>query len=290
MEPQRDRSAHDEGASSLNGRNCAGRIYAQRVDVNRGRFAELVNAESPAPDRLAEAALIIAAAVAPETDVGFELDRLGALAASCSGADAQGLSDELFGSGRFAGNQGDYYDPRNSVLPDVLDRGLGIPITLAVLFIDIARRCGVVVEGVGMPGHFLTRSGGVFFDPFHGGIALDEAGCERIYQRLAGRPVSLPKGSLQATPEPMILQRMLWNLRSIAEGRGDGELRFRVLGLLNGFDEMALQVRMAWASALAERGQFGEAALAATAAADKAPDPASARLRAMAERWSARLN
>ena len=130
------------------------------MDSQRRRFAELVNAADPASDRLAEAALLIAAAVAPETDVDFELDRLGALAASCTGADAAALSDELFGSGRFAGNQGDYYDPKNSVLPQVLDRGLGIPITLAVLFIDVARRRGVTVEGVGMPGHFLTRSGG----------------------------------------------------------------------------------------------------------------------------------
>ena len=260
------------------------------MDDHRRRFAELVNVTDPGPDRLAEAALIISAAVAPETDVAFELDRLGALAASCTGTDAQAMSDELFGTGRFAGNPGDYYDPRNSMLPQVLDRGLGIPITLAVLFIDVARRRGIEVEGVGMPGHFLTRSGDVFFDPFHGGIALDESGCEQIYQRLAGRPVSLPKGALEPTPEPQILQRMLWNLRSIAEGRGDGELRYRVLGLLHGFDDISLQVRMAWASSLAERGQFGEAAVVAEAAAERAPEPSGERLRAMAERWSARLN
>ncbi len=260
------------------------------MDALRRRFAELVNEPDPGPDRLAEAALIIAAAVEPSTEVGFELDRLGALAASCTATDAGALSDELFGSGRFAGNQGDYYDAANSVLPRVLDRGLGIPITLAVLFIDVARRRDIIVQGVGMPGHFLTRSGDVFFDPFHGGIALDEAGCERIYQRLAGRPVSLPSGALDPTPEPVILQRMLWNLRSIAEGRNDGELRFRVLGLLQTFDDMSLQVRMAWASSLAERGQFGEAAIAAEAAAERAPEAASARLRAMAERWAARLN
>ncbi len=260
------------------------------MDAQRHRFGELVTTTTPADNRLAEGALLIAAAVVPETDIDFELARLAALAASCDGDTAAALSDELFGSGRFAGNQGDYYDPKNSVLPQVLDRGLGIPITLAVLFIDIARRRGVVVEGVGMPGHFLTRSGDVFFDPFHGGGALDEAGCQRIYQRLAGRPVVLPSGSLAPIAEPLILQRMLWNLRSIAEGRGDADLRFRVLGLLNGFEEMSLQVRMAWAVALSERGQFGEAAAVASTAATTAPAPAQQRLIGMAERWAARLN
>lgn len=243
-----------------------------------------------AADRLVRGAMIIAAALDPTIDVDYEVARVAALADSCTSTTAAGLAGELFGSGRFAGNAADYYDPRNSMLPAVIDRGLGIPITLAVLFIDVGRRRGVAIEGVGMPGHFLTCSGGAFYDPFHGGVELDEAGCEAVYQRLAGRPVALPPGSLAPTSEPMILQRMLWNLRSIAEGKGDADLRFRVLGLLHAFDEVPLQVHMAWASALAERGQFGEAAVVAEAAAAGAPKVAAERLLGMAAKWAARLN
>ena len=261
-----------------------------RVEHHRAEFALLVGPGPVPPDRLVRGAMIIAAALDPDLDVEFEVDRVAALAESCESTTASDLARELFGSGRFEGNHTDYYDPRNSMLPAVIDRGLGIPITLAVLFIDVARRRGIHVEGVGMPGHFLTRSENRFYDPFHGGLELDEAGCEALYQRLAGRPVSLPRGALAATTEPAILQRMLWNLRSIAEGKGDADLRFRVLGLLHAFDDVPLQVRMAWASALAERGQFGEAAAAADAAADEAPDAAAERLRSMAAKWSARLN
>jgi len=81
----------------------------------------------------------------------------------------------LFGRGRFSGNRRDYYDPRNSLLDQVLERQLGIPITLAIVAMEVGRRLGVPLSGVGMPGHFLVGSDGSYFDPFHQGR---DAGCQ----------------------------------------------------------------------------------------------------------------
>ena len=83
----------------------------------------------------------------------------------------------MFVTEGFNGNTTDYGDPRNSYLDDVLDRRLGIPITLSVVMIETARRCGLPAHGVGMPGHFLVGGGaGEWFDPFHQGARLDLAG------------------------------------------------------------------------------------------------------------------
>lgn len=260
------------------------------MEAHHDRFALLAAQPVIETARLAEGALLVATSVEPEIDIDHELARMQALSDGCEATDPAALALELFGSGRFAGNTANYYDARNSVLPQVIDRGLGIPITLAVVFIDIGHRRGMNIDGVGMPGHFLTRSGERFFDPFHGGMELDEAGCGELYARMAGRPVSLPRRALDPTPPTQILQRMLWNLRSIAEGKGDNAMRFGVLGMLAQFAETPLPVKMAWASALAERGQFGQAATVAEAAKSVAPATAADRLQAMADRWSARLN
>ena len=242
------------------------------------------------PGRLGEGALLVGTVVHPDLDVADGLASIDELANACVGADAASLALELFGSGRLRGNPGDYYDPENSVLPSVIERGLGIPITLSVLFIEVGRLRGLAVDGVGMPGHFLTSADGRFYDPFHGGIELDRSGCEQLYWRLAGRQVALPPQALEPVSTNAILSRMLWNLRSIAEGRGDDAMQHRVLELLSAFDDAPLQVRLSWATSLAGRGQFGAAAAVAEAAMVSAPESAQERLRTLAERWSARLN
>ena len=91
----------------------------------------------------------------------------------------------LFDGEGFCGNKEDYYDPRNSYLNEVLDRRTGIPITLSVLYMEIGNRLGLRIDGVGMPGHFLTKffhdGRYVFIDPFNRGETLDERGCrERL--------------------------------------------------------------------------------------------------------------
>src|SRR3546814_4479768 len=86
------------------------------------------------------------------------MGRLDALAAGVAEPTVEALTAHLFGVEAFAGDTDSYFDPRNSLLSDVLDRRLGIPITLAVVAIEVGRRCGVPLVGIGMPGHFLVRS------------------------------------------------------------------------------------------------------------------------------------
>ncbi len=135
--------------------------------MNEGlrEFGDLVRSPEPALD-LSRGALLIARIEHPELDSSRELARLDALAA-CSGASALGgprarlerLRAFLFEEERFRGNAENYYDPRNSCLNDVLDRKLGIPITLSVLMMEVGRRLGLSIFGVGLPGHFVGRAG-----------------------------------------------------------------------------------------------------------------------------------
>jgi len=254
-------------------------------------FERLVSAGSgEIAGHLDEGALRIAAAVDASVDIDHERGRLDGLAAELASTTVEALAIELFASGRFSGNGANYYEPENSLLPQVLDRKVGIPISLSVLFIEVGRRKGLDIQGVGMPGHFLTRSGNVWYDPFHAGGALDERGCEAVYQRLAGRPVALPQKSLAATPPAQILERMLWNLRSIADGRGDAALGRGVLALLSTFPNASLQVRMSWALAQAESGQFDGAAQTARDSAALASGDTKDRITRQANTWQARLN
>ncbi|NJM42319.1 MAG: hypothetical protein HC853_17075 [Anaerolineae bacterium] len=111
---------------------------------------------------------------------------------------ALGLAQFLFDTLGFSGNEQDYTDPRNSFLNDVIERRLGIPITLSVLFLEVARRVGVQAEGVGLPGHFIVRiqvgitdadnSFVLYLDPFHRGTLLSEEDCKaRVQQVTHGR-------------------------------------------------------------------------------------------------------
>src|SRR5690606_13265031 len=117
----------------------------------------------------------------------------------------------LFRSLGFAGDVEDYGNPRNSLLDSVLDRRRGIPITLAVVLIEVARRAGVALEGVGMPGHFLVRAAGdgeLFADPFHG-VVLDRAGCEKLFAALHGPRARFRDRFLDPVGPRAILARML---------------------------------------------------------------------------------
>jgi len=194
------------------------------VDVQE-RFRELVaGPESAIP--LDEAALLVAAADHP-VDVAAELDALDVLAHGLVGAatDPRSLAAALFGDGGFTGNAGDYGDPRNSYLDEVRRRRLGIPITLSVVMIEVGRRLGIPLVGIGMPGHFLvgagvdvgvdTGAGGhddaVYIDPFHGGECFDRAGARARFERLhPGAP--FVDRYLEPVGTRAVLARMLANL------------------------------------------------------------------------------
>ena len=121
----------------------------------------------------------------------------------------------------FAGNASDYYDPRNSFLNDVLDRKVGVPITLSIVYMEVARRLGLELEGISFPGHFLvklpTSDGAVVLDPYAGGVSLSaedlEARLNQLYGEL-GHKVSLDD-ALASAGKKEILLRMLRNLKAI---------------------------------------------------------------------------
>jgi len=173
------------------------------------RFATLVQGpESAIP--LDEAALWIAALDHP-VDVGAELGALDALADDLAADDAASLAHALFVERGFTGNVVDYGDPRNSYLDEVLRRRLGIPITLSVLMIEVGRRRGIGLAGVGMPGHFLVGSDDGFVDPFHAGAVLDAAGARRLFERShPGAPFA--EHYLDPVGSRAVLSRMLANL------------------------------------------------------------------------------
>ena len=182
-------------------------------ELARKRFAAAVDAPE-AEIRLDVAALCIAAHAHPGLDIDAWTGKLDELAAECSTATFSGLREYLFDAQRFIGNVRDYGDPENSFLDSVVTRRLGIPITLSVLMMEIGRRIGVDVRGVGMPGHFLVQDASnedVWCDPFHAGIEYDLDECRRLFARLHGGR-ELQPGHLRHVSTLEILGRMLTNL------------------------------------------------------------------------------
>jgi regulator of sirC expression with transglutaminase-like and TPR domain len=142
------------------------------------------------------------------------------------------LNEYLFDEEGFAGNREDYYDPRNSYLNEVLDRKLGIPITLSVVYMELGKRLGLPVFGVGMPGHFLVKYAGedteLYVDPFNAGMLMTEDDCaERLRDVFPDAPFQ-PE-FLAKSAHRQILTRMLYNLKSIYFGRQDWGRALRVL-------------------------------------------------------------
>lgn len=139
-------------------------------------------------------------------------------------AQARALSDYLGLACGFRGNAEDYYEPKNSFLNDVLTRRVGIPISLSVVYVEVARRAGVPASGVGFPGHFLVRvedaDRPVVLDPFNRGVILGEADLVRLLQQSGYRGPFAP-AMLDPTPPRQVLARMLMNLRGIYAARGD---------------------------------------------------------------------
>ncbi len=125
----------------------------------------------------------------------------------------------LFGELGFGGNDFDYYDARNSCLNEVLRRRLGIPITLAVLYMEIARRLGQPVHGVGLPGHFVVAYDdgeySTYVDPFHRGRLLDEEQCSDLVRERTGTSIANPAAAFRRATKRQIVSRMLQNLKGV---------------------------------------------------------------------------
>jgi len=175
---------------------------------------------------LGEGALLIAEDAYPGLDVDAYLQRIDEIAEPAREkvrADSsllemvQTLNGHLFGELGFQGNAQDYYDPRNSYLNEVLDRRLGIPISLSVLYMEVARRVGLTVVGIGLPGHFIVEArrdtSSLLLDPFSGGEPLTLEDCERLVQDVYGDSVAFSEDLLAPLRKRQILTRMLNNLK-----------------------------------------------------------------------------
>jgi regulator of sirC expression with transglutaminase-like and TPR domain len=197
----------------------------------RARFEALLRRD-PVP--LDEAALAIAEEEYPRLAVDEYLVRLDLIAervrrnapAGRAASTLQALREVLFDEEGLQGNEEEYSDPRNSFLNEVLDRKLGIPISLSVVYMEVARRIGLPLVGVGFPGHFLSKyvspSGAeVFVDAFNGGEMFSADECVARYRaRTGGR--DLDRSYLAAVSSRQILARMLHNLkRSYLERKDD---------------------------------------------------------------------
>ena len=133
------------------------------------------------------------------------------------------LNAYLFDEEGFTGNRERYDDPSNSFLNEVLERRTGIPITLALVYMEVARRAGIQIEGVNFPGHFLmrypplSRDGALdlILDPFHRGARLSEHDCRRLLERHVGEEAAFDPALLAPATKPQMLTRMLLNLKRV---------------------------------------------------------------------------
>jgi regulator of sirC expression with transglutaminase-like and TPR domain len=194
---------------------------------SRRTFQELVTLPEGAVP-LAESALLMACEEYPQLELAPYLDRLDEIAEFVrpklrSGGSpletVEALNDVLFGVVGFRGNTENYEDPRNSFLNDVLERRVGIPITLSAVYLEVARRVSFPVSGVGMPGHFLVkyadRSEEFFLDPFNGGQILSREDCARRFTEMFGNEQQFTDRMLAIASPRQILFRMLNNLKTI---------------------------------------------------------------------------
>ncbi len=180
---------------------------------------------------LAEAALAIAAAEYPELTAEPWLSRLDALAERVQAGpessplvNIEALNQVLFEQENFTGNEEEYDDPRNSFLNDVLERKKGIPITLSLVYTEVARRRRLPLVGVGFPAHFLVKyvaeDREILIDPFHQGAILTPADCVELLKTHFGEGTELKGEFLLASTNKQILARMLNNLKGSYFRRG----------------------------------------------------------------------
>jgi regulator of sirC expression with transglutaminase-like and TPR domain len=235
------------------------------------RFAAAVARPDAAID-LAQSALLIAATEYPALEPRTYLDRLDGMAAELGPRIASAgrllgqiecVNRYLFDDLGFHGNRDDYYDARNSYLNDVLDRRTGLPITLSVVYLEVGRRAGIQVEGIGMPAHFLVRVGPAsqarYVDPFEAGALLDRAGCIQKLSELSAGQIEFRPEFLRPIGSRAILDRMLNNLKAIFSNRQEHRRTLEMIDLqllLRSEDPTLVSER---ALALQQLGRYAEA-------------------------------
>lgn len=269
------------------GYTCPVPVNAEEAAVRFAHLLSLPEEEVP----LDEAAILIGARSRPELDVAGALRVLDDLASTCPEPTVEGVVDHLFLAEGFRGNAGDYYNPANSYLADVLERRIGIPITLAVVLIEVGRRLGLGLAGVNMPGHFLVRTSSSqlqLLDPFDAGRRVSVTEARSLYARAAAGPFD--HGVLDPVGPRTILGRMLRNLAEVARRDRDVVGLAWALGLRGAIPGSGPAERYEYAGALAAAGRFADAAGVFEAIADGSQGEAADKLVAKASRMRARLN
>ncbi|HVE72956.1 MAG TPA: transglutaminase-like domain-containing protein [Thermoanaerobaculia bacterium] len=199
----------------------------------RRRFSEYAEGEIT-NQNLAEGALLIALEDYPRLDLAGYLDELDALAARVEKRCVQGepavfrlghLHAEMFDADHYRGDTQSYYDPRNAYLNEVIDRRLGIPITLSIVFLHLAAKIGLSAHGVGLPGHYIVKVqfelNEVYVDPFHAGQTLTIPEIGGLLQQLSGGNTQLASEHLRAWSGRETLHRVLGNLVGMWTRAGD---------------------------------------------------------------------
>ncbi len=195
-------------------------------DEPSGDFADLVQRPDESLE-LARAALVVAARCDPNVDVDGELVKLDQWAAELSRRidpewnNLQRLARLrafLFEELGFRGDRTDYFSPSNSLLHEVFDRRLGLPLTLGIIMLELGWRVGMPLEGVGFPGHFLVRLAGeprdLLLDPFSRGMVVREEDCRRMLQETSGGRVSYEPDMIASVDKRTMLLRLLNNLKT----------------------------------------------------------------------------
>jgi regulator of sirC expression with transglutaminase-like and TPR domain len=215
--------------------------------------------------QLAEAALTISRSEYPNLDASPYLERLNDMAARLRARIEAILEPEpridemnrlIFEEEGFQGNHDDYYDPRNSFLNEVLERKLGIPITLSIVYIEVGRRAGLSTYGIGFPGHFLagllSDTGRFVIDPFNGGKILTESDCRKMIRGGIGGLQPFKQSFLEPAWPKQILVRLLRNLKGVYWHRSEELKALRMV-------EWILMLHPDSAPEIKERGFFYEA-------------------------------
>ena len=269
--------------------------------ANRSRFARLIARPETEID-LAAGALCIAADARPDLDPDETLEILEGLAERVRlridlGDSAEytldRVHDVLYREADFRGPlAAEYHDPRNSLLDQVANRRIGLPISLAVVELEVGWRVGVRLYGVGLPGHFIVGGpGGVLVDPAGGGRALTRDDCQALLRRSLGEGVLLHAGMLRPTGKREILARMLRNLRSAYLARREWAVALGVVELLAVVEPTDPDHGRDRGLILGRMGRFSEAIACLGRYLDERPDGSDAgEVRQVASIFAGRRN
>jgi regulator of sirC expression with transglutaminase-like and TPR domain len=221
MRPERSRATHSDVS-----------FFIHPAEARR-QFTELAAGEITNAD-LARGALLIALEEYPRLDIAACLSQIDDLADRAARRGNAGdppvfrlghLQAEMFDVDAYRGDEGNYYDVRNAYLNEVIDRRIGLPITLSIIFIHAALRLGLVAHGLGLPGHYIVKVqfdlNEVYVDPFHGGTTLTLAEISELLSGMSAGQMRLRQEHLRAWSARETLARVLANLQSMYARAGE---------------------------------------------------------------------